>query len=72
MLKEETNPKIEFVRIIEHGKKAVTVYESPLEKYLNAVLITEGGFEAQRCVPLKEMVKIREFPTTEKIGDDLK
>lgn len=48
-------PPVLFITIVEHGVKATKVYKAPLQKYLNAVLVNEGGFEPQRCVPLKEM-----------------
>lgn len=52
---------VKFIQIVEHGSKATTVYRTTLEKYQNAVLIKEGKFEPQRCVPLVEMEKISTF-----------
>jgi hypothetical protein len=60
MLKEERDPPVQFIQIEEQGSTKKRVYRSPLQKYLNAVLIEEGGFEQQRCVPLKEMELVRE------------
>jgi len=45
-------------QVIEHGAKGTNIYDCTLQKYLDAVLIKEGNFDAQRCVPLKEMNKL--------------
>lgn len=50
---------VKTIVIKERGVRAYSIYEATLEKYNNAVLIKEGGFESQRCVPLKEMSLIR-------------
>src|SRR4030042_730839 len=55
ILKMLKDKNVEIIRIIEHGTKAVKIYETTLQKYLNAVLIQESNFEAQRCVPLVEL-----------------
>jgi len=50
-----------YIQIVEHGKKAITIYRTTLQKYMDAVMIAEGGFEPQRCVPLTEMNKVSYF-----------
>lgn len=60
ILKQLKSLGVEKIKIVEHGKRATTLYTTTLQKYLNAVLIIEGGFEAQRCVPLVEMEKVSE------------
>lgn len=57
LLKEEKDPIVEFIQIEEHGK-TLKKFRCSLQKYLNAVLIQEGGYELQRCVPLKEMEEV--------------
>lgn len=49
------------VRIVEYRSDGSRhVYACALDKYLNAVMIHELGFEPQRCVPLKELTKLEE------------
>lgn len=49
---------ISTIRIVEQGLK-IRVFECPLSKYLDAVLIQEPNFDQQRCVPLSEMKLIQ-------------
>lgn len=55
-------PEIKMVKIIEKGAKEIAVYTCPIQEYRDAVMIEVGGFEQQRCVPLKKMKKEQVYP----------
>lgn len=55
ILKKLKDMGVDTVRIVENGAKGIKNYTCPLKKYMNAVLIQEGNYEPQRCVPLVEM-----------------
>jgi radical SAM superfamily enzyme with C-terminal helix-hairpin-helix motif len=61
ILKKLKELDVKTIRIVEHGKKAITTYETSLEDYQKAVLIQESDFDQQRVVPIAKMRKVRVF-----------
>lgn len=55
VLKDLKQKGVVTIRIIEKRVHDMIAYEAPLTQYLEAVMIAEGGFELQRCVPLKHL-----------------
>jgi hypothetical protein len=55
VLKKLKEMEVDTVRIVENGVKGIKTYICPLKKYMDAVMIQEGDYEPQRCVPLVEM-----------------
>jgi len=56
VLHELKKRNVKRVVIIEkRADDSSRAYETTLQEYLDAVMITEGDFEPQRCVPLKQL-----------------
>lgn len=58
ILRELEKLGIETIRIIERTAKVINVYECPIKEYIYGKEFSVGGFEEQRCVPLKKMRKV--------------
>lgn len=58
ILKNLKSRGCEHIIIKEIRAVGFKMWHAPLQKYLDAVMITEGDFEPQRCVPLKEMTDV--------------